>query len=615
MSLWASKAITAWRLGLPNIIRVIFYRLSVLSGLNPVRRLNASLPTGPFFLPARPSDNPLLVGRRGWFEYSEAFGIALDTLVDSPPDWHINCLSGQKIKDPGRDWWKISDFDWTIGDIKTVWETSRFDWVLACVQQQIIGNVKAYDRLESWLTDWCRNNPPYKGTNWKCGQEASIRVMHLTAALLITRQEFTPTKGMLELIRLHLQRIAPTLQYAIAQDNNHGTSEASALFIGGSFLHKNGEESGKRWMELGRKYLENRAARLISEDGSFSQHSLNYHRLMLDSFSLVEICRRRFNLEKFNPLLYKRCGEATRWLAAFINPINGDGPNLGANDGARLLPLTDTDYRDYRPSVQLASVLFLNAQAFAGKGSWDQPLYWLDVARPIGHAEQLNSRQYPDGGYTILRNDGVVVFFRFPKFKFRPGQCDALHVDLWIEEQNWLRDAGTYSYNADEEWQNYFPSSRAHNTVQFDDSDQMPKIGRFLYSNWLQASDVHDIHTIGSVQTFAAAYIDAQEHSHIRQVELGTGGLIIKDTVSGFENKAVLRWRLKPGHWVLDRDKQTISCEKLAIRVSSSVSIVRIEICQGWESLYYFKKSELPVLEIEIAQAGELVSVVEWGLD
>ena len=75
----------------------------------------------------------------------------------------------------------------------------------------------------------------------------------------------------------HLRRIAPTIRYAIAQDNNHGTSEAAALFIGGTWLALLGEPAGRRWAVRGRRWLEDRAGRLIGVDGSFSQYSLNYH--------------------------------------------------------------------------------------------------------------------------------------------------------------------------------------------------------------------------------------------------------------------------------------------------------------------------------------------------
>ena len=106
--------------------------------------------------------------------------------------------------------------------------------------------------------------------------------MHLAMAALVLGQTRQAGPALRDLIHLHLQRIAPTLSYAIGQDNNHGTSEAAALFIGGSWLQTLGLPAGARWAALGRRWLENRAVRLIGEDGSFSQYSLNYHRVMLD---------------------------------------------------------------------------------------------------------------------------------------------------------------------------------------------------------------------------------------------------------------------------------------------------------------------------------------------
>ena len=87
-----------------------------------------------------------------------------------------------------RPWWQIPDFDPRVGDIKTIWEASRFDWVLTCAQHACHGDPVGVERLNTWLADWVANNPPYLGPNWKCGQEASIRVIHLAVAALILDQ-------------------------------------------------------------------------------------------------------------------------------------------------------------------------------------------------------------------------------------------------------------------------------------------------------------------------------------------------------------------------------------------------------------------------------------------
>src|SRR5690606_22600754 len=189
-------------------------------------------------------------------------------------------------------------------------------------------------------------------------QEASIRVMHLISALIGLKQLSAPSENVQALIELHLKRIAPTIDYAIAQDNNHGTSEAAALYIGGALLYSIKPSAAyKKWAELGLKWLENRAVKLIVSDGGFSQYSVTYHRVMLDTYALAEIIRQKMNLPKFSQKLYLQLQKATNWLYV-LTQQSGDVPNIGANDGARLIPVSDTDYRDFRPSVQLASTLF-----------------------------------------------------------------------------------------------------------------------------------------------------------------------------------------------------------------------------------------------------------------
>ena len=123
-----------------------------------------------------------------------------------------------------------------LEDIKTVWEASRFDWAISFAQLASQGDLKSLDQLNIWLDNWCEKNPPYFGLNWKCGQEASIRVIHLAIVAVILGQDKRPLPNLIELIKTHLLRIAPTIRYAIAQDNNHGTSEAAALFVGGAWL-------------------------------------------------------------------------------------------------------------------------------------------------------------------------------------------------------------------------------------------------------------------------------------------------------------------------------------------------------------------------------------------
>jgi hypothetical protein len=231
-----SKIKTAFALGLPNLGRVLVYRLGIRVGVYPVRCLDAAIPLGDFFGPvADHGVAPPGFASQRWWHRQDYFGWFQ---VDDPslPHWHRNPFTGAEVLNPERPWWQIPDFDASLGDIKTIWEASRFDWVLTFAQHACLGQPEGLKRLNAWLADWVAHNPPYRGPNWKCGQEASIRVLHLAVAALLLGQVHRPTPALVGLLVAHLRRIAPTLQYAIAQDNNHGTSEAAALFIGGSWL-------------------------------------------------------------------------------------------------------------------------------------------------------------------------------------------------------------------------------------------------------------------------------------------------------------------------------------------------------------------------------------------
>jgi hypothetical protein len=605
------------RLGIRNLVRVAIYRLGLKLGVHPVRRLQADVPTGPYF--RVPSANHASSHRhapRNWRTHGLLFGHWPYAVSDAPPDWHRDPLNGTAMVAPERLWWQIPDFDRQTGDIKTIWELSRFDWVLAFAQQAALGDTQALQRLNTWLADWSQHNPPYRGANWKCGQEASIRVMHLAMAALILDQNTQPEPGLVALIQVHLQRIAPTLSYAVAQDNNHGTSEAAALYIGGYWLAAQDDARGKHWARSGRRWLENRTARLIGSQGSFSQYSLNYHRVLLDTLSMVEVWRRQQQLPELSQRWQQRAQAATGWLWHMIQPENGDGPNLGANDGARLLPLTDSAYRDYRPSVQLATALFANQAAYPSDGDWNQPLHWLRIPLPHTPAPPTDSYLADDGGFAVLHQGPAQVLLRYPRYRFRPSQTDPLHLDLWLNGNNLLRDAGSYSYHTEPRWLDYFNGVASHNTVQFDAREPMPRLSRFLLGRWLQTDWLQPLRQTEHAQHFGAGYRDPQGATHRRSVQLSATQLQITDQISGFQQHAVLRWRLHPGDWesqgTPEHPQWYNPKQHITLNIQATMPLQHCHITTGWESRHYLEKTAVPVLEITVAQPGTLHTKIHW---
>ncbi|MGE8607267.1 MAG: heparinase II/III family protein, partial [Acinetobacter baumannii] len=330
------KAPTALALGLFNLLKVFKYRVGVKTGFNPVQKLSAQLPVGRFFscgfnTPVEQSDSPP-------HSTLTAFGYLKYPILGQTPNWFYSPLTQHTFQNIDKPWYQIPDFDESVGDIKGIWEASRFDWLIELVlQERKAQDGSSLAQLDFWLNDWCKKNPAYFGPNWKCGQEASIRVMHIISALIGLEQFQQANDNVLTFIEVHLKRIEPTIDYAIAQDNNHGTSEATALYIGGAILNTvKPMPQYKKWQQLGEKWLVNRANKLVMSDGGFSQYSVNYHRVMLDSYCLAEIVRQKLALKPFSERLYTQLQKATDWLYV-LTQADGDVPNLGANDGARLI--------------------------------------------------------------------------------------------------------------------------------------------------------------------------------------------------------------------------------------------------------------------------------------
>tara|TARA_R110000868_G_scaffold65871_8_gene196790 strand:- start:2150 stop:3973 length:1824 start_codon:yes stop_codon:yes gene_type:complete len=601
------KVDTYRRLGLINIAHVVWYTFRLKMGL-----LKKSLPikpsvTGVFFEPLSQKKLQRLSAKyveSRLLEVPQLFGwIEMD--LKKPPTWHRSILSAKSLQKDNKHWSDISDFDSGVGDIKGIWESSRFSWAVFFVQHYVKEQqLSQLNNVNQWIQDWSLHNPTNQGANWKCAQEASLRILHLAACAILLEQE-KPSEPLICFITEHLQRIFPTLGYAKAQDNNHGTSEAAALFIGGSWLLRADKNSvvAKKWQDHGRQYLSERVNKLVMPDGSFSQYSATYHRLMLDTLNLVELWRRFLAIAEFSDGYINRVQHAASWLYAIVDNHTGDVPNLGANDGAHILNFANVAYRDFRPSVELAYQLFNDSSVFDDKGS----RFIVQLFALRGESDSLSEKgaYFPDGGYGIVRAKSSWCMVRAPIFRFRPGQADCLHLDFWHAGINILRDAGSYSYNTEQKWLSYFSGAEGHNTVQFDQRQAMPKVSRFLYGKWPKYS-VFDVQQ----QNMQVKYVDWKNAVHLREIELTDNQLIIKDTISGQFEQACLRWRLADLAWQVQG--QSLLTEHIQLSIVSSQDLIDFTLAQGFESRYYGQKTSIPVLEMLLDKSAQITTTISW---
>ncbi len=190
-----------------------------------------------------------------------------------PPAWN----DGQQ-----KHWSQISDDSAT--DIKFIWEPNRFAFVYTLVRAYAATHDEKYPQaFWSLIQDWAEHNPPNTGANWKDGQEIALRLMAWTFGFyaFIHSPSTTPEQisQFTQLVAAQTERIHKNIGYAISTRSNHTISEAFGLWmVGLLFPELNDSE---KYFTLGKKLLEEEAAKQIFPDGSYAMYSLNYHRFIL----------------------------------------------------------------------------------------------------------------------------------------------------------------------------------------------------------------------------------------------------------------------------------------------------------------------------------------------
>ncbi len=387
-------------------------------------------------------------------------------------------------------------------------------------------------------------------------------------------------------IALHAARIPPTMVYARSQNNNHLVTEAAALYTAGAVLDH------RPWRELGWRWLNHALQNQISPFGEYIQHSTNYHRLMLQAALWVDAIRRRRG-DNWPPATRDALTRASHWLFSMLDPSTGRAPNLGANDGALILPLSSAEFNDFRPTVQAAARAFLRTGLPAGE--WDETSIWLGLPATPHTAD---SAAY---AADHLRSRKSWAYFRATSFKSRLSHMDQLHVDLWWRGLNIAPDAGTYLYNADPPWDNPLVSARVHNTVTVDGHDQMTRGGRFLTLDW------HPAYTrpllgaappvIGRVLGSYSGYRNlGVRHERLLSVTDGGRWEVIDDLICtrSSPHRFRLHWLLLDGEWKISQ-----SADGVGLRLRTPAGWIRLNVrCVNFSQ---------PAFEATLIRAGRLL--------
>ena len=523
-------------------------------------------------------------------------------------DWHRDPLTGR--------WWRPrfwSDYDLVndsgAGDPKVIHELNRHQHIVALAKAYFLTADERYSReAVSQLESWIDQNPPSVGINWQSSLEIAIRALSWmwTIFLLLPSRSLTDAaaarigRSLFAQIG-HVDRF-PSL---VSSPNTHLIGEATALFVAGT-VFKGMKRSG-HWQRRGADWLIREMELQVTLDGVHAELSSYYHCYTVD-FLLQALTLSRLNGFEFPEWMWKKLEQMMEFLLHFTRN-DGTLPLVGDDDGGRALAIVSRDYRT------------------CGFG---EEMFWLGQADPLRELPRETHAFYPAAGYAIQRSgwgphESQVIFDcgGLGMLNGGHGHADALSLVLNVGGTEILTDPGTFLYNGSPEWRNFFRSTRAHNTVVVDDSDQSIHDGTFKWRRKAQCHVVQHLSNEGFdyVEAEHDGYRDAPcKIMHRRRLLHVRPGLwVAVDDLSDVQGSS--REHMFDFYFHFPRNAQlSVQQENDSVlRVNASADSARLQLwmcasaaikaktiegqmdpIQGWVSSIYGQKSPAPTLRLRM---------------
>jgi Heparinase II/III-like protein/Heparinase II/III N-terminus len=409
-------------------------------------------------------------------------------------DWLTNPSNGYQY-DAKKHWSQVADLSTEAGDIKYVWEKSRFSYLYDIIRYDYHFNKENGSFVFSEIDSWIDANPINQGPNWKCSQEISVRTLNWLFALYFYKDTVALSEErfqkIIHVIYWQLDHVYKNINFSrITVRNNHAVTECLMLYLGGLLLPFFPE--AKTWKTKGKVWFEQEIQYQVYEDGTHLQFSHNYQRVVLQLITWGCYLSDA-NGERFEDITYRRMYACLNYLFQNTDEKSGHLPNYGSNDGALFFPLNDSQYRDYRPTLNALHYYFTRKPLFNNIDSQEDTFWYNSNLKdfdtfPVLTYQPINI--FEQGGIATIRDNDSFTFFKCTNYKDRPAQADNLHIDIWYKGENILRDAGSYKYNTDADLIKFFTGGAGHNSVMIGSHNQMKKGPRFIWLHWGNTSKI-----------------------------------------------------------------------------------------------------------------------------
>ena len=400
------------------------------------------------------------------------------------------------IQQKDKPFWKCT---WKHFDPKDYWEISRStQWLQAYTYAQEIGKEQTViEKLKEWI-----NQTPYlKGLDWAVPLDVAIRGINFLLLYQQCKEQF-----LIEELWKHYVYLKRNLWISKNSiRNNHYLGELTAVAILSDFFNQTKAKKYKNQLE---KEFQNQ----FYQDGVNEEQSIRYHKFALEFMIIAKV---------FLKINTPRLTNAIDFLRYTKKPDN-TWPSIGDDDLGCVLK-NSTDLYDY-----------------------DYCLNFLENNQPLSP-----TKDFDKGGFLIHRSEknNSQIIIKYGPHKWH-AHADLFHIELTINGIPILIDSGTYRYNNVPKERNYFRSTKAHNTLEYNEKDQTEQWTKF---RWKKGAKVinKEMKEKNDTITFSAEHTGYKKDGiiHKRTIEFDKELKEIKviDKIKGNPTKDTkIYWHLDP---------------------------------------------------------------------
>lgn len=414
--------------------------------------------------------------------YIDCFGLRYLKKIN----WNTDFISGHEWKSGSFYYtYKLYDFRKQI-DVKIPWELSRFQHVIMLAKAFLLTNdLKYVHRIEDDILSWIESNPFMKSINWVCSMDIGIRAVNWIIAIELCRDYFQQSPYFSKIVNnlyMHGKFIYTNNEknYFNYSSNHYYTNLASLIFLGSFFSL---EKEGKKWFSAGKFEFFRETELQFYSDGVNYELSTNYHRLCTEILAVTYIFLVKKNAEipiavrnvLYKSLFFIKCAIDKEGVLPMLGDVDdgrflimGKYLNWERMNCNYLLAIGHSVFNDNQFRVEK-----IEEYEYVSIIMNDAEMYQLAGEKNVN----LQSELFSCSNLAILKSGNSSVLIKFSNFGTYEDNAwhthnDILSFDLNLMGERLIVDPGNYCYSRNIRMRNFFRSTKSHNTIYINNSEQ-----------------------------------------------------------------------------------------------------------------------------------------------